>query len=83
MLTGFIIGMIFMYFLINLYFASISINIAPTEYDDVRKLAWKEFWLDLFFGVYLVGIIHKTACYMRWMLIVSGALKKKGGKGGE
>lgn len=62
MLIGFIIGMIFMYFLINLYFASISMNIAPTEYDDVRKLAWKEFWLDLFFGVYLVGIIHKTNC---------------------
>ena len=75
MLIGFIIGLLTMYFIINLYYGCIAFNIAPTEFEDVRKLAWKEFFKDLLFAVYTTGVLQKLGCRLRWNMIISQAMK--------
>ena len=76
MLTGFIIGMLTMYFIINLYYGCIAFNSAPTEFKDVRKVAWFEFWMDFFFGIYLTGILHKISCLTKWNIIMKQQIEK-------
>ena len=83
MLTGFIIGMVVMYFLINLLFASIGMNATPTQFTDVRKGAWRNFWIDMFIGTWLVSILYKIACLSKWNLIMSEEIERRKRNGGE
>ena len=83
MLTGFIIGMLTMYFTINLLFASIGMNATPTQFTDVRRGAWRNFWIDMFIGVWLVSILYKIVCLSKWNLIISQEIERRKKKDGE
>ena len=83
MLTGFIIGMLTMYFLINLYFASIYINNSPSELPQYRQISIMGFVLDLFVGIWVRGIMYKLETLTKWTVIMNVDSQKKEKVDGE
>ena len=80
-MINFLLGMVVMYFIINLYFATIGINNSPTQFKDVRKMAWSGFWVDMLIGIWIRGIMYKVEVLTKWNLIMLSILK--GDNGGK
>jgi hypothetical protein len=76
MLIGFIIGLLTMYFIINLYFSCVAFNNTPTQFPEVKKLAWMGFAIDLIIGIWLRGIMYKIEVLARWNIIMKNHIEK-------
>ena len=78
-MINFLLGMIVMYFIINLYFATIGINNSPTQFKDVKKMAWCGFWVDMLIGIWIRGIMYKAEVLTNWNLVMMSILKGDNG----
>ena len=76
-MINFLLGMLLMYFIINLYFATICFNNSPTQFRDIRKNIWFGFVVDLFIGIWLRGIMYKIETLVKWNTIMMKAMKGK------
>jgi len=75
-MLNFILGIIFTYFLINIYIAISNFNVMNTEYKEILTVAKMKLLLDVVFGCLLANSCYKIATKLMSMSTVERILKE-------